>query len=265
MPPALDLRALVTGSSSGIGAAFARALRSRGEKLILVARREDRLRRLAAELGGEAVAAVVPMDLAEPGAAERVMGEVEARGLTVDFLVNNAGVGHTGAFIEEPLGRIRGMIDLDVRALVELSRLVLPGMVARGRGRLINVVSTASFQPVPFLNVYGACKVFVLSFTEALATELKGSGVQVQALCPGLTRSEFQEVAGTDQVRFNRTAAMEPERVVAISLRGLDRGRLRVVTGWQNRMMASLQRVAPSALSRWVAGELFRPAARTSR
>jgi short-subunit dehydrogenase len=260
-----DLRALVTGASSGIGAAFARALRARGEKLILVARREDRLRELAAELGGDAAVAVVPADLAAPGAAERVMSAVAERGLTVDFLVNNAGVGHTGAFVDEPLERIRAMIDLNVRAVVELCRLALPGMVARGRGRLINVVSTSAFQPVPFLNVYGASKAFVLSFTEALATELKGTGIRIQALCPGLTRSEFHETAGTDKVRFSRTFAMEPEEVVAISLRALERGRLRVVAGWPNRLLAGLTRFAPLALSRRIAGELFRPSAQSSR
>jgi uncharacterized protein len=256
---AMDLRALVTGASSGIGTSFAKALRARGEKLILVARREDRLRELASQLGGEAAVAVVPCDLTAPGAAERLVAEVEGRGLAVDFLVNNAGVGHTGPFVSEPLARVRAMMDLNVRAVVELARLVLPGMIARGRGRLINVVSTSAFQPVPYLNVYGASKVFVLSFTEALATELKGTGIRVQALCPGLTRSEFHEVAGTDKVLFNRTSAMEPDRVVALSLRALDRGRLRVVTGWQNRLVVGIQRFAPQALSRWIAGELFRP------
>jgi len=261
MATSLDLRALITGASSGIGATYARALRARGEKLILVARREDRLRQMAAALGGDAAVAVVPADLSAPGAAERVMAAVEGLGLTVDFLVNNAGVGHTGPFVEEPLDRIRAMIDLNVRALVELSRLALPGMVARGRGRLVNVVSTSAFQPVPFLNVYGATKAFVLSFTEALATELKGTGVRVQALCPGLTKSEFHEVSGTDKVRFTRTAAMEPEQVVALSLRGLDAGHLRVVTGWQNRLLAAVQRFVPGSLSRRVAAELFRPPA----
>jgi hypothetical protein len=260
----LDLRSLVTGASSGIGAAYARALRARGEKLILVARREDRLRQLAAELGGETAVAVVPADLAQPGAAEQVMAAVEGLGLTVDLLVNNAGVGHTGNFIEEPLDRIRAMIDLNVRALVELTRLALPGMVARRRGRLVNVVSTSAFQPVPFLNIYGASKAFVLSFTEALATELKGTGVRVQALCPGLTKSEFHEVSGTDKVRFTKTSAMEPEQVVALSLRALDSGRLRVVTGWQNRLLAAVQRFAPASLSRRVAAELFRPPAPNS-
>ena len=265
MPVPPELRALVTGASSGIGAAFARALRSRGEKLILVARREDRLRQLASELGGDEAVAVVPADLAAPGAAERVMAAVEARGLAVDFLVNNAGVGHTGPLVDEPLDRIRAMLDLNVRAVVELTRLVLPAMAARGRGRLINVVSTSAFQPVPFLNVYGASKAFVLSFTEALATEVKGTGIRVQALCPGLTQSEFHQVAGTDKVRFTRTPAMDPEEVVAISLKALDRGRLRVVAGWQNRLLAGLTRFAPLALSRRIAGELFRPQPQSSR
>jgi uncharacterized protein len=202
---------------------------------------------------------VVACDLAASGAAERVILEVESHGLAVDFLVNNAGVGHTGTFVSEPLDRVRSMLDLNVRALVELTRLVLPGMVARGRGRLINVVSTAALQPVPYLNVYGATKAFVLSFTEALESELRGTGVRIQALCPGLTRSEFQEVAGTDKVRFNRTGIMEPEDVVAISLHALEKGRLRVIAGWQNRLLAGLQRFTPRSLSRRVAAEMFRP------
>jgi uncharacterized protein len=255
----MDLRALVTGASSGIGEAFARALRARGEKLILAARREDRLRELAAQLGGDAAVAVVPCDLTAPGAAERLMAEVDARGLAVDLLVNNAGVGHTGAFVAEPLDRIRAMMDLNVRAVVELTRLALPGMIARGRGRLINVVSTSAFQPVPYLTVYGASKAFLLSFTEGLATELKDTAIRVQALCPGLTKSEFHGVAGTDKVLFARTSAMDADRVVALSLRALDRGRLRVITGWQNRLVVGMQRFAPQALSRWIAGELFRP------
>jgi short-subunit dehydrogenase len=249
----------VTGASSGIGAAFARALRARGRPLVLVARRADRLAALAAELGGDAAALAVPLDLAQPAAGERLQRALAERGIVVDLLVNNAGVGHTGRFAEQPEERLAAMIDLNVRAVVDLTRRFLPPMVARGKGALINVVSTSALQPVPFLAVYAASKVFVLSFTEALATELAGTGVTVQALCPGLTESEFHETAGTDKVLFTRTAMMSAEAVAEGSLRALERGRLRVIAGWQNRLVAGVQRFVPQSLVRTVAGHLFRP------
>jgi uncharacterized protein len=250
---------VVTGASSGIGLAFARALAHRGERLVLVARREDRLRALAEELGGPDRALVVPLDLARPEAGQALEEELQRRGVQVDLLVNNAGVGHTGPFHETPLERTLGIIDLNVRASVELTRRFLPPMVARGRGRIVNVVSTSAFQPVPWLNVYAASKAFLLSFTEALATELRGTGVAVQALCPGLTDSEFHQVSGTDKVAFTRTPSMPAEQVVERSLRALERGTLRVVPGWRNRLLTASQKLLPRTLVRRVAGELFRP------
>jgi short-subunit dehydrogenase len=255
-------RAVVTGASSGIGLAFARALAARGERLVLVARREERLCALADELGGAERALVVPLDLSRKDAGQALEDHLRERGVEVDLLVNNAGVGHTGPFHEEPLDRTLAMIDLNVRAAVELTRRFLPGMVARGRGRIVNVVSTSAFQPVPWLNVYAASKAFLLSFTEALANELAGTGVRVQALCPGLTESEFQQVAGTDKVPFNKTPAMPAEAVAERSLRALERGTLRVVPGWRNRLLTASQRLVPRALVRRVAGELFRPRGR---
>lgn len=256
---AVRAAAVVTGASSGIGAAFARALAGRGERLVLVARREQRLRDLARELGGEERALVVPLDLSRPDAAERLRQELDGRGLVVDLLVNNAGVGHTGRFHESPPERLLGMIDVNVRAAVELTRRFLPGMVERGRGRIVNVVSTSAFQPVPYLAVYAASKAFLLSFTEALAEELRGTGVRVQALCPGLTESEFHQVSGTDRVRFTKTPVMRAEDVVARSLSALERGTLRVVPGWTNRLVVAGQALMPRALVRRVAGQLFRP------
>lgn len=253
------MRSLVTGASSGIGAAFARALRRRGDELILVARRADRLEALARELGGPDVVAIVAADLTRPGAVEEIAERVDAQGLLVDTLVNNAGVGHTGRFLEEPPERILGMLDLNNRAAVAMTRRFVPGMVARKRGALINVVSTAAFQPVPYLAVYAASKAFLLSFTEGLATELIGSGVRVQALCPGLTATEFQQIAGTNRVPFNRTAAMLPEAVVAACLAGLDRGALRVVPGFLNRATIAAQRFLPQALVRQLGAKLFEP------
>jgi len=203
--------------------------------------------------------AIVPADLTQPGAVEAVGRSVEAQGLLVDTLVNNAGVGHTGRFLEEPPERILGMIDLNARASVAMTRRFVPAMVARQRGTLINVVSTAAFQPVPYLTVYAASKAFLLSFTEGLATELAGTGVQVQALCPGLTATEFQGVAGTEHVPFNRTGAMTPEAVVAASLAGLERGALRVVPGVLNRVTIAAQRLLPQSLVRKVGAKLFDP------
>jgi short-subunit dehydrogenase len=255
-----ELRALITGASSGIGSAFARALHDRGEKLVLVARRRDRLERLAADLGGEAEAAAIPLDLAAPGAAEQLAAEIGARGLVIDLLVNNAGMGHTSPFHEQPLDLVRAMIDLNVRALTELTRVFLPGMVARGRGRIVNVASNAAFQPVPYLNVYAATKAYVLSFTEALAGELRGTGVVVQALCPGLTDTEFLDVAETHRgLLVTRLPMMSPDDVVACSLRGLDRRRLRVIAGLPNRLLAAAQSVVPRWIVRRVTTELYRP------
>jgi len=214
---------------------------------------------LAAELGGDAPALVVPLDLARADADAVLADRLAAEGVTVDLLVNNAGVGHTGRFADEPLDRVMAMIDLNVRATTTLTHRFLPGMVERGSGHIVNVVSTSAFQPVPYLAVYAASKAYVLFFTEGLADELKGTGVRVQALCPGLTESEFHEVSGTDQVRFTKTPAMTPEDVVRASLEGLEKGSLRVVPGLANRLMAATQGFLPRSLVRYVAGELFRP------
>jgi short-subunit dehydrogenase len=260
-----ELRALVTGASSGIGEAFARALAARGERLVLVARRADRLARLAAELGGETRALPVPLDLTRPDAADALASVLDARGIGVSLLVNNAGVGQAGRVLDQPPEEIRAMLDLDVRALVELTRRLVPPMVARGRGAVINVVSRAAFQPVPFLAVYAASKAFALSFTEALADELADTGVVVQALCPGNVPTEFQQVAGTAHTKFNRTPATSAADVVAASLLGLDRRRLIVIPDLKNRLEVGAQRFMPRSLVRHLAGELFRMSPHRSR
>jgi len=260
LPAEPDDRALVTGASSGIGAAFSHALRARGSRLVLVARRAQRLSDLSNALGGQPDVVVFPLDLSLPDSVPRLMTFLQDRGITVDLLVNNAGVGWTGPFQDQPVESVQQIIDLDVRALVLLTRALVPGMIERGRGSIVNVVSTSAFQPVPFLDVYAASKAFVLSFTEGLATELKGTGVRVQALCPGLTESEFHETSGTHRVRFTKTKMMSAEAVVAQSLRALDRGRpLRVVPGWHNRAVAAAQGFFPRSLVRAVSAELFRP------
>lgn len=251
--------ALVTGASSGIGAAFARALVARGERVVVVARRIERLRELQQELGGAGRVDVVALDLAAADGPGRLEAELRGRGREIDLLVNNAGRGDTGRFVERPLEASLGVVDLNVRTAVEMCRRWLPAMVQRGRGRLINVVSMSAFQPVPFFAAYAASKAFLLSFTESLAGELEGTGVRVQALCPGNIRTEFQQVAGTDKVLFDRTPASSPEEVVAASLAALEKGTLVVVPGFQNRLTVAAQSLVPRRLSRRLAGELFRP------
>jgi len=260
MTSAPRLCALVTGASSGIGTAFARAIAARGEHVVLVARREDRLKVLAAAIG-ESRATVLAADLASSGAAAKLRAAVEGRGLAVDLLVNCAGLGHTAPFDAQPRDVVAAMIDVNVRALVELTQEFLPAMKARARGRIVNVASNAAFQPVPYLTVYAATKAFVLSFTEGLAEELRGSGVVVQALCPGITATEFLEVAETGpRLLVKRMPMMTPEEVVQASLIGLAAGRVRVVAGLPNRVLGFVvQRLAPHALARRVAGRLYRP------
>lgn len=250
---------LVTGASSGIGAAYARALARAGRRVVLVARRADRLEALAAELGGPERAVTIPADLAAPGGPARLCEELGRRQLPIGLLVNNAGSGDTGAFADQPIDRLSAMIDLNCRSVVELTRLLLPAMLARRSGAIVNVVSTGAFQPVPYLAVYAASKSLVLSFTEALATELSGSGVRVQALCPGLTETEFFEVARTAPgMRVNRLPRARPEAVVAASLRGLRTGRLRVFPVLADRFVAGLVRFLPGALVRGTAAGLYR-------
>jgi uncharacterized protein len=253
-------RALITGASSGIGVAFARALKARGDRVVLVARRRERLEALAAELGEDGPSVLVA-DLAQPDGAKHLSAEVARRGFEIELLVNNAGLGHTARFQEQPTDRITSMLDVNVRAVVDVTREFLPGMIERGRGRIINVASTAAFQPVPFLTVYAATKAFVLSFSEGLATELEGTGVSVQALCPGLTQTEFLEVAETHTqgLLVSRMPAMTAGQVVRASLRGLDRGRVRVVPGASNRALAAIQGLVPRSWVRKVAAALYRP------
>ena len=244
---------LVTGASAGLGAEFARACAARGETLALVARRRDRLEALAAELGGEVH--VFAADLAAPGAVARLFAQVEAKGLTIDTLINNAGFGLVGRFADLPRDRQRGMIDLNVGALAELTHLVLPGMRARARGGILNVASTAAFQAGPGFGVYFATKAFVLSFTEALHQELKGSGVRVTALCPGPTATEFGAVAGATSARFDRFST-DAADVVRAGLKGLDRNRAIVIPGVMNKVTAQSSRFLPRALMRRIVAGL---------
>ena len=243
---------LVTGASSGLGAEFARACARRGDALVLVARRRDRLEALAAELGN---AEAIALDLAEPGAVGRLMSGLSARGLTVGALINNAGSGLTGRFADLPLDRQRAMIDLNVGALVELTHAVLPEMRERGQGAILNVASTGAFQAGPRIAIYFASKSFVLSFTEALHHELKGSGITVTALCPGPTATEFGPLAGFRNPRLKHFIGA-PEPVVRAALAGMERNQAIVIPGLANKISAQSNRFLPRALMRRIAASL---------
>ena len=233
--------ALVTGSSDGIGREMARQLSAAGARVLLVARRESALREVADGLPDEA--AVFAADLQLPGAAAALADRVEAAGETVDVLVNNAGFGESGPFLEHA-GRATAMIDLNCRALTELTARFLPSMVARSRGGVLNVASLGAFMPVPRLAVYAATKAFVRSFTEALAWEVRGTGVHVTNLCPGPVRTGFGDRAGMDEAFFK--GAVPVERVAREALEGLAGGQRRVVPGALTKLQVLATRLAPT-------------------
>jgi hypothetical protein len=243
---------LITGASAGLGAEFARQCAARGDGLVLVARRRERLEALAAELGN---AHAVAADLSQPEAAAGLIAQIAARGLWVRTLINNAGFGLVGRFEALPPERQLEMVDLNVRALTALARLVLPGMLAHGEGAILNVASTAAFQPGPGFAVYFATKAYVLSLSEALHQELKGTGIRVSTLCPGPTATEFGAVAGMTSQRFARLSA-DAAAVVRAGLAGLDRNKAVIVPGALNKLSAQGGRFIPRAAMRRIVARL---------
>lgn len=246
--------ALVTGASGGIGAEIAKLFARDGWEVILVARSRDGLEKVGRELAQAygATVHVVPADLADPAAPRAIHDAVQALGVDVDALVNNAGFGLAGPFVDigrdapTELGRELEMLQVNVVALTHLSKLFLPGMVARGRGYLMNVASTAAFQPGPLMAVYYASKAYVLSFSEALAVELAGTGVTVTALCPGATRTEFQAVANMENSRLFRAGhVMTAADVAAAGYNGMRAGKSAVIPGAANKVMAAGTRLVP--------------------
>lgn len=244
-------RALVTGASAGIGLAFAERLARDQYDLVLVARSRDRLEEIAKRLREERGAGVevLAADLTQ-AAALRAVEEVVADDATLDLLVNNAGFGTQGRFAELDIDREEEEIRLNVVALVRLTRAALPHMIQRGRGEIVNVSSMAGFYPGPFLATYGATKAFVTSFTESLTEELRETGVRVQALCPGFTRTEFQERASIDTSQIPGFAWMSAEEVVEASLDGLSRDELVVVPGNLNRALRAGASLLPRSIVR---------------
>lgn len=249
---------IITGASSGIGAAFARKLAKRGRNLLLVARSEDKLIALCNEVGRVSGirAQYVVMDLTEADAPARLVAETQKRELQIDMLVNNAGFGSMGDFGRLDLATELEIIDLNVRSLVELTHRFLVPMRENRQGTIINVASTAAFQAVPFMATYAATKAFVLSFSEALAEENRPHGVHVMALCPGVTDTNF--FAASNIERPPMRAVQTPEDVVDAALRGLPRKRSMVVSGWTNWFMVEAERFVPRGLVTRVAGKALR-------
>lgn len=253
--------AVVTGASAGIGQQFARELARRGHPVLAVARRAERLEALAHEAAahGGRVEAVVA-DLETPEGVELVARRAEALG-EVELLVNCAGFATWGHFLELRDDKELGSIRLNIEALVVLTRRLLPAMVRRGRGGVINVASSAAFQPMPYFTTYAATKAFVLSFSEALAQEMKGTGVRVLASCPGPVRTEFAAAADAQQIE-DSLPPLTAEQVVRATLRAYDGGRVVRVVGLINRILVQLPRVLPRSVVRWMMAQFMRPRAR---
>jgi short-subunit dehydrogenase len=251
--------ALITGASSGIGAVFARELAGRGMNVVLVARSADKLHALADELRGQYSirAEVVPADLSKEVAGQDVFDACARLGLDVHLLVNNAGFGTGGPFHTTPLERQRDEIAVNVLALVDLSHRFLPGMLARKAGGIINVGSTAAFQPIPYMAVYAATKAFVLSFSEALWGECRGNGVTVVAVCPGPVETPFFDHLSLPRSFFGHRDTSE--HVVAQGLRALERGRSHVITRMRDYLKAQAGRFLPRGVIPRVLEKALRP------
>ncbi len=251
--------ALITGASAGIGTALARELAAGGTNLVLTARRRDRLVGLAAELSAkhDIRTLVCVADLAQPLGPEQIFSFTEEKNIAIDLLVNNAGFGAYGEFQKVALERLIEMTQVNVTAVVHMTHLYLPGMIARGGGDILIVASTAAFQAVPYISTYAATKGFDLQFAEGLAEEVRGHGVRVCALCPGSTATEFFQVAG-QRNHTNRTPE-SPEKVARVGLAALAAGKSSVISGFKNWLGAETVRFVPRRVVARIVAGLFRP------
>jgi len=250
---------LITGASGGIGYELAKLFARDHYNLVLVARSADKLAQVATELQAHNVTIkTIALDLAQLPAPKFLFDQLQVERISVDFLINNAGFGAYGEFAEMPIDEILGQIGLNIIALTELTRLFLPSMIARRSGRIMNVASTAGFQPGPLLAVYYATKAYVISFSEAIANELHDSGVTVTCFCPGATHTGFASRAGTEKSRlFKAFGAMNAQKVALDGYLGLMQGRTLAISGAHNWLVAESTRFVPrkwvTAVSRWVA------------
>jgi hypothetical protein len=245
--------ALVTGASSGIGEELARVLAANGSDVVLVARSADKLAALARELAGQhgVQAHVLPDDLADPGAPDRIAQELKVRGIAIDILVNNAGFAVYGPFVQTPPAAELELLQVNIVALTVLAKRFLPLMAGRRRGRILNVASTAAFQPGPLMAVYYASKAYVLSFSEALSNEAAGTGVTVTCLCPGPTRTRFEDRATLHASKlFSSLRVMTAADVARAGYDGMMAGDAIVIPGFSNRLGVQMLRVLPRAVIR---------------
>ena len=251
--------ALITGASSGIGSTFAQVLAAKGMNVILVARNEERLRTLATEISGQfsVSAEVIVADLGREHSAQDVYEEVQRRGLSVDMLINNAGFGTHGHFETLDAARDHEEMMVNVVALVDLTHAFIPTMLKQGSGAIINIASTAGFQPLPYMAVYGSTKAFVISFSAALAQEYRKRGIRVLALCPGATSTSFFDVVGTEDAAIGRKRTTH--QVVATGLQALERGKSVAIDGGANTFLARTVKVLPFPLAAWSAEMAMRP------
>jgi short-subunit dehydrogenase len=249
---------LITGASFGIGLELARVFAREGYHLVLVARSADKLRQLASELekshGTRSL--MLATDLTDPGASAYVLDQTTRADIQVDVLVNNAGFGQYGPFAENDLEECLRQIQLNITALTHLTRLYLPAMIERKSGRILNVASTAAFQPGPLMAVYYASKAYVLHFSEAIANELQGTGVTVSCLCPGPTATEFQKRANISGIRLSKFGMMDARAVAEDGFRGLMDGKPLVISGLKNWLVAQSIRFAPRRMATAVARKL---------
>ncbi len=254
--------ALVTGASSGIGYELAKCFAADRHDVILVARRMEELERLAGALRDRhgVAARVMPSDLSQTDAPRAIYEQLQSEGVTVDFLVNNAGFGEYGKFADTDWNRESQMILVNVHALTHLTKRFLPDMIRRGAGKILNVASTAAFQPGPWMAVYFATKAYVLSLSEALAHEVRGTGVTVTALCPGPTHSGFQQAAQMHHAGlFHRRAVASSADVARYGYRAMQRGKTVAVPGLVNKLLVQATRIGPRSVVTDIAGQMSRP------
>jgi short-subunit dehydrogenase len=255
-----DRWALVTGASSGIGAEFARRLAAHGMHLVLTARRQALLEKLAEELHIRhgTKTEIIPGDLTDPEEPRRLCEAIAAKGIQIELLINNAGFGWVGVVDETEVSRMQRLIQLNVASLVELTYRILPGMLQRGHGGIINVSSVAGFQPVAYMPTYSASKAFVLHFSEALWAECRDRGVTVTALCPGTTQTDFFDTANVPGwLKKHRFST--PEQVVKAALKALERRKQFVIPGWRNWLITFGVRIARRKMVVLQSMRYFRP------
>lgn len=242
---------LITGASGGIGYDLSRIFAENGSDLVLVSRNETRLNAIKSRFESQysIKVTILPKDLSLPNAAKEIRSETETRGIHVDILVNNAGVGDFGFFNEENLENITGMLNLNIVTLTELTRLYLPEMIARKSGNILNIASIAAYMPGPYMAVYYASKAYVKSFSNAIANELKGTGVIVTAVCPGLTKTGFQQRVGSEQANASKLRLMASSESVAMAaVKAMNEGRNSVVPGFFNSSIAATSKLLPDGM-----------------